>query len=569
MALRAVLFCALALVLAELSSAQADGGGKHLDDMIGQPEGADSLPSDVFAPLENRLAEGGQVEEADSSLPEGMTMPESERLQPSPGGAPSPSTGDSSPDNDDELMKKEALASLEEAQLYLQRARVIETTEECKASLYSANGELAWCVTFLLELKYNETLDKLGNAKRSLAQCSSALSMDNSGDATRPLLYLVQKALSQIDEAKITVSGLTPPPSEFPSTESVEFEGVGVRDSCKVDGTTCQFSNCGKGKKLPKCAIGYAGSVTGGARGTMYTVTSSDDNPSRPQGGTFRYGAQLANGRNGGVWITFARSMTIVLRDMVWIRSSTTVDGRGVNVVFTNKCFVLGGVSNVILHNFEISRVPQTDTIHIFGSSRGVWVDHITSSDAKLGLVSVVQGSTDVTISNCYLSNKNFNMLLGASDADSQDRNMRVTIFRNWFRDSMQRMPHCRWGYCHVVNNLYTNWGYYAIGGRANAQILSESNAFIPGRRREVTPWFPGASKALDQSSTIQSRNDLYLGGSTFHQFVLLGKNSQHPKYVTPRHAPPVVTPNRLTKMIQACAGALYGQKLQRCLYSS
>jgi pectate lyase len=71
-------------------------------------------------------------------------------------------------------------------------------------------------------------------------------------------------------------------------------------------------------------------------------------------------------------------------------------------------------------------------------------VDHVTSFDAKLGLVSVVQRSTDVTISNCRLSNRNFNMLLGAADADVGDRNLRVTVYRNWFKDSMQRMPHCR-----------------------------------------------------------------------------------------------------------------------------
>jgi pectate lyase len=34
--------------------------------------------------------------------------------------------------------------------------------------------------------------------------------------------------------------------------------------------------------------------------------------------------------------------------------------------------------------------------------------------------------------------NSNFNMLLGASDADKQDQHMRVTVYCNWFKDSMQ-----------------------------------------------------------------------------------------------------------------------------------
>lgn len=99
----------------------------------------------------------------------------------------------------------------------------------------------------------------------------------------------------------------------------------------------------------------------------------------------------------------------------------------------------------MILHNFQVNGVGESDTVHIFADSSRVWVDHLTSFDAKLGLVSVLQGSTDVTISNSDLMNSNFNMLLGASDADKQDQNMRVTIFRNWFKDSMQRMPHCRY----------------------------------------------------------------------------------------------------------------------------
>ncbi|KAF5179235.1 hypothetical protein FRX31_031177 [Thalictrum thalictroides] len=60
-------------------------------------------------------------------------------------------------------------------------------------------------------------------------------------------------------------------------------------------------------------------------------------------------------------------------------------------------------------------------------------------------------------------------MLLGASDHDTVDQILRVTVYRNWFESSNQRMPHCRWGYCHVVNNYYRDWHYYAIGGRVHA----------------------------------------------------------------------------------------------------
>jgi pectate lyase len=108
--------------------------------------------------------------------------------------------------------------------------------------------------------------------------------------------------------------------------------------------------------------------------------------------------------------------------------------GRG----FAGRTIVLSGVTEVILHNFQVNSVGESDTVHIFANSIRVWVDHLTSFDAKRGLVSVLHGSTDVTNFNSHLMNLNFNMLLGASDADKQDQHMRVTVYCNRFKDSMQ-----------------------------------------------------------------------------------------------------------------------------------
>lgn len=37
----------------------------------------------------------------------------------------------------------------------------------------------------------------------------------------------------------------------------------------------------------------------------------------------------------------------------------------------------------------------------------------------------------------------------------------------------------CRHGYFHVVNNDYTHWEMYAIGGSANPTINSQGNRFV------------------------------------------------------------------------------------------
>lgn len=70
-------------------------------------------------------------------------------------------------------------------------------------------------------------------------------------------------------------------------------------------------------------------------------------------------------------------------------------------------------------------------------------------------------------------------MLLGAHDSDSKDAIMQVTVAFNRFGIGLiQRMPRCRWGFFHVVNNDYSHWELYAIGGSAHPTIISQGNRF-------------------------------------------------------------------------------------------
>jgi pectate lyase len=71
-------------------------------------------------------------------------------------------------------------------------------------------------------------------------------------------------------------------------------------------------------------------------------------------------------------------------------------------------------------------------------------------------------------------------MLFGASDSYEGDSIMQITVAFNHFgRGLVQRMPRCRWGFVHVVNNDYTHWLMYAIGGSQHPTIISEGNRFI------------------------------------------------------------------------------------------
>ena len=71
-------------------------------------------------------------------------------------------------------------------------------------------------------------------------------------------------------------------------------------------------------------------------------------------------------------------------------------------------------------------------------------------------------------------------MLFGARDSSTQDEIMQVTIAFNHFgKRLIQRMPRCRFGFFHVINNDYTHWEMYAIGGSQHPTIISHGNRFI------------------------------------------------------------------------------------------
>lgn len=85
-------------------------------------------------------------------------------------------------------------------------------------------------------------------------------------------------------------------------------------------------------------------------------------------------------------------------------------------------------------------------------------------------------------------------MLLGHSDDFLPDSAMQVTIAFNHFGEKLvQRMPRCRRGYIHVVNNDFTQWEMYAIGGSGNPTINSQGNRYIaPFNRNAKQVYFVG-----------------------------------------------------------------------------
>ncbi|KAG9140181.1 hypothetical protein Leryth_015798, partial [Lithospermum erythrorhizon] len=239
-------------------------------------------------------------------------------------------------------------------------------------------------------------------------------------------------------------------------------------------------------KRLAECARGFGRGVTGGKDGAYYIVTDpSDDDIIDPKPGTLRH----ALTRIEPLWVVFKHSMVITLQEELLINSNKTIDGRGVTVrIAYGAGLTIQSVQNVIIHNIRIHdivskpgglrTISDGDGISIFTGSK-IWIDHVSFARCADGLVDAIMASTAITISNCKFNHHNDVMLLGADDSYSADEIMQVTVAFNRFgRNLIQRMPRCRYGFVHVVNNDYNHWEKYAIGGSAHPTIVSQGNRF-------------------------------------------------------------------------------------------
>ncbi|CAN1790074.1 Probable pectate lyase 15, partial [Linum perenne] len=275
-------------------------------------------------------------------------------------------------------------------------------------------------------------------------------------------------------------------------------------------------------KHLADCGIGFGRNAIGGRDGSIYVVTdASDDDCVNPKPGTLRHAVI----QDAPLWIVFKRDMVIQLKQELIMNSFKTIDGRGSNVHIANGgCITIQFVTNVIIHGLHIHDCKPTgtmadgDAISIFGSSH-IWVDHNSLSNCADGLVDAVMGSTAITISNNHMTHHNEVMLLGHSDSYTRDKLMQVTIAYNHFGQGLiQRMPRCRHGYFHVVNNDYTHWEMYAIGGSGNPTINSQGNRYnapIDRFAKEVTKRVETPASEW-KSWNWRSEGDMLLNGAYF-----------------------------------------------------
>ncbi|GAB2289582.1 hypothetical protein Dimus_023891 [Dionaea muscipula] len=194
------------------------------------------------------------------------------------------------------------------------------------------------------------------------------------------------------------------------------------------------------------------------------------------------------------------KSMVIRLSQELIMASDKTVDGRGVEV------HIQGGAGS-LYSLFWTSDESDGDWVSIFGSSN-IRVDHLSMRNCYDGLADAVTGSTAITV-----------MLFGATNGYTQDETMQITVAFNHFDEGLvQRMPRCRYGFVHVVNNDYSHWHEYAIGGSQHPTIISQGNRFIAPQNpfaKQVT-MRAYAPRSEWKNWLWTSEDDLLLNGAFF-----------------------------------------------------
>ncbi|KAJ9567800.1 hypothetical protein OSB04_003766 [Centaurea solstitialis] len=330
----------------------------------------------------------------------------------------------------------------------------------------------------------------------------------------------------------------------------ISYRKPGVKGSLNDSRRNLGFLSCGTGnpiddcwrcdpnweknrQRLADCAIGFGKGAVGGRDGRIYVVTDSGDYDAvNPRPGTLRHAVI----QDEPLWIVFQRDMVIKLKEELIMNSFKTIDGRGASVhIAGGPCITVQYVTNIIIHGIHIHDCKQGgnamvrssprhfgwrtisdgDGVSIFGGSH-VWVDHCSLSNCADGLIDAIMGSTAITISNNFMTHHDKVMLLGHSDSYEQDKNMQVTIAFNHFGEGLvQRMPRCRHGYFHVVNNDYTHWEMYAIGGSANPTINSQGNRFLAPIEDLVTK-HEDAPESKWKNLELAVGRDLMLNGAFF-----------------------------------------------------
>ena len=235
---------------------------------------------------------------------------------------------------------------------------------------------------------------------------------------------------------------------------------------------------------------GFARNVTGGAGGTVVTITAVGD------AGFNQLKSALAG--DEPKWIRFSPGLTgtILINNYLGIGSNKTIDGRGADITLKGKNtrdrVYIWGDTNVIIHNIRFFEIGVgDDNGQALGLADGadlVWIDHVTFEHN--GDESVSIGGYDpeykygynsrVTLSYCHWYNTVKCILVGNSKIDGEG--FKLTVHHCFFQGGpdvgVSRIPLLRHAKVHFYNNYVLDVGWQAAAIHEDGEALLEYNIY-------------------------------------------------------------------------------------------
>lgn len=228
-------------------------------------------------------------------------------------------------------------------------------------------------------------------------------------------------------------------------------------------------------------AAGFGRNVTGGAGGELITVRNlNDDGP-----GSLRE----AVARSGRKWIRFSPGLrgTIRLQKRIYIKSNTTIDGRGADITLTNYGIRADAgnsgapITNIFINNLKIeSLLDKEDGINLFHDTRNVWINNVSITGAGDEGLGISDNVTDVTVSWSHFYRNNLGILV-RNNTNRSDYFADITIHHSHFDSNSQRNPRSNFAHVHLVNNYIRNWEWTGAVSTSFTELVSEANIYEVG----------------------------------------------------------------------------------------
>ncbi len=249
-------------------------------------------------------------------------------------------------------------------------------------------------------------------------------------------------------------------------------------------------------------ADGFGENATGGAGGTVVTVSTAADLKRYVEPNDSRYIVQVTGfldlGSIGGG---------------VAIRSNKTIKGISPGTTIKGRLEFRDDANNIIIERLNITNpvYNEKDGISVKARVTNLFITRCTVYDCCDGQIDITEASDYVTVSWCkfYYTNAHdhrFVNLIGSSDGATGDAGkLHVTMHHNWWSTlCKERMPRVRFGKVHVYNNYYDCSGNsYCVGVGNDCNILLEGNYF----NSVSNPW-KNYSSSSDHQGLIHWRSN-------------------------------------------------------------